>query len=211
MTIAREALPFALPLAGLAVLLAATRHPLGAVLAALAGAAVTLFFRVPRRLPPADAAAVLAPANGRVLAVDEIEDAAVGPGRWRRIVIFLSVFDVHVQRAPVGGAVERTGYRPGRKLAAFLPAAGEENESRLVVLRTAAGERVAVRQVAGLLARRTVGYLSAGEAVERGALIGLIKFGSRVDLLLPLAFAVTAEVGQRLVDGETVVARRAAP
>ncbi len=207
MRIAREALPFVLPVAALALLMAAIgRWPVALGLA-LAGATLALFFRIPRRHAPQDPAAVLAPANGRVLRVEPVEDGQLGAGTWHRIVIFLSVFDVHVQRAPIAGQVIETTFRPGRKVAAFRPEAGEVNESRLVVLRGHDGSLVGVRQIAGLLARRTVTYLTRGSLVARGDLIGVIKFGSRVDLLLPGTFLVTARAGQRVLEGETVVAR----
>jgi phosphatidylserine decarboxylase len=209
MRIAREAVPFALPVAALATGLAAVdRWTAAGAAAALAGL-LALFFRVPRRLPPADPDAVVAPASGRVMGVEAIEGSELGPGRWQRIATFLSVLDVHVQRAPVDGEVVEVRFQPGRKLAAFRPEAAEANESRLLVLRARDGELVGVRQIAGLLARRTVSYLDRGSRVERGGLIGLIKFGSRVDLLLPEQYVVTAVAGQRLREGETVVARRA--
>lgn len=212
MTIAREAVPFALPVAALAVALAVGGAAPAVWFAILLLAlAVTLFFRVPSRQAPTDPHAVVAPANGRVLDVDLVEDADLGAGSWRRVVTFLSVLDVHVQRAPVDGEVARTVFRPGRKLAAFRPEAGIVNESRLVVLRTGRGQIVGVRQIAGLLARRTVSYRREGEHVARGDLLGLIKFGSRVDLLLPPAWRVEVRPGDRLREGETVVAWSDAP
>lgn len=211
MRIAAEALPFVLPVAGLALVLTAAAHWLAGLAIGLLSLVVALFFRIPRRLEPSDPRVVVAPANGRVLLVDEVEDPELGAGTWRRIVTFLSVLDVHVQRAPVGGEVIHTALRPGRKIAAFRPAAGEVNESRLLVLRADGGDLVGVRQIAGLLARRTVGYRSPGERVARGELIGLIKFGSRVDLLLPRSYALAVRPGERLREGETVVARSASP
>ncbi|MGH9465565.1 MAG: phosphatidylserine decarboxylase [Thermoanaerobaculia bacterium] len=210
MRIATEALPFTLPLAGLALALGITGSWPAGLVALLLSALLALFFRIPHRRDPSDPRCVVAPANGRVLLVDEVEDPDLG-GTCRRIVTFLSVFDVHVQRAPVAGEVIHTAFRPGRKVAAFRPEAAEVNECRLVVLRTEAGGLVGVRQIAGLLARRTVGYRGVGERVARGDLLGLIKFGSRVDLLLPATYAISARRGQRLREGETVVARSALP
>jgi phosphatidylserine decarboxylase len=209
MRIAAEALPFVLPAAGLALVLTVAVHWLVGLGIGLLSLLLALFFRIPRRHEPNDPRAVVAPANGRVLLVDEVEDPELGDGTWRRIVTFLSVLDVHVQRAPVAGEVVRTAFRPGRKIAAFRPEAGEVNENRLLVLRTDDGELVGVRQIAGLLARRTVGYRNSGERLTRGELIGLIKFGSRVDLLLPSAYAIAVRPGERLREGETVVARSA--
>ncbi len=208
MGIAREALPFVLPVAVVAAFLAAVGLWPAALVAGSLGALLALFFRIPRRRAPADRAAVLAPASGSVLSVDEIEDVELGAGTWQRIVTFLSVFDVHVQRAPIAGEVVHTVHRPGRKIAAFRPEAAAVNETRLLVLRGEDGALVGVRQVAGLLARRTVAYRKPGEVLARGDLIGLIRFGSRVDLLLPGTYVVAVRPGQRLRDGETVVAHR---
>lgn len=211
MRIAPEAWPFVLPAVGSAAGLGVIgwwRCGLGLL---LVGAALALFFRVPHRRDPRDPHAVVAPASGRVLRIDEVADAEVGTGSWQRVVTFLSAFDVHVQRAPVAGEVVHTAFRPGRKVAAFHPEAGEVNECRLLVLRHGSGELVGVRQIAGLLARRTVAYPRAGDRLQRGALIGLIKFGSRVDLLLPPSYTVAVRPGERLRDGETIVARSVQP
>ena len=124
-----------------------------------------------------------------------------------RVVTFLSVFDVHVQRSPVAGEVVVSRYTPGRKVAAFRPEAGEVNESHLTVLRDSKGNLFGVKQIAGLLARRVVAYQGVGSQVERGQLIGLIKFGSRVDLLVPSSYRIAVQKGDRLKEGKTPVAR----
>jgi len=123
------------------------------------------------------------------------------------VVTFLSVFDVHVQRAPTTGEVVASHRRPGEKLAAYRPAAGERNEQHLTVLRRADGTMVGVRQIAGLVARRVVGYLREGNHVERGQLLGVIKFGSRVDLIVPENYEVLVRPGDRVRNGETPMAR----
>ena len=142
-----------------------------------------------------------------ILRIDRVEDAAVGPGSFQRIVIFLSVFNVHVQRAPVAGEVVVSRYSPGRKLAAFNPQAGELNEQQLTVFSRPSGERVGVRQIAGLVARRVVTYLDTRQQVVRAELMGVIKFGSRVDLLFPVSYHVEVEVGQKVREGETIMGR----
>ena len=119
---------------------------------------------------------------------------------------FLSVFNVHVQRSPVAGTVVESTFTPGRKVAAFRADAGDVNENHWTVLADDEGRRFGVRQIAGLLARRVVAYKSKDAAVERGELIGLIKFGSRVDLYLPPDYALQVSEGQTLHEGETVVA-----
>lgn len=207
MSFAKECWPFVLPIAGLTVLLALLGMSGWALGAAFLTCALLFFFRIPRRQLTAPEDAVLSPANGKVLRIDRLEDPEIGPGTFHRIVIFLSVFNVHVQRAPVGGLVITSTYTAGKKLAAFHPRAGEVNEQHLTVLRHPTGSLFGVRQIAGLLARRVVTYLDTGREVARGDLIGVIKFGSRVDLLLPVSYHLKVEVGQKVHEGESVVAR----
>ncbi|HVS01762.1 MAG TPA: phosphatidylserine decarboxylase [Thermoanaerobaculia bacterium] len=207
MKFAREAWPFVLPFPLLAgALLAAGRRPSAAVSLA-AGAAVLLFFRDPERTWEGDEATVLAAADGVVTRLDAVEDPAVGDGRFHRVVTFLSAFDVHVQRVPASGVVVASRFHRGRKIAAFLAHADTVNEAHLTVIERPGGERIGVRQIAGLLARRVVCYLTPGEPVERGQHLGLIKFGSRVDLLVPESFQVLVAPGDRLRNGATPVAR----
>lgn len=172
-----------------------------------AGVLVLLFFRDPRRVFAGDPDLILAAADGKVISVEPVEDPEVGPGELLRIATFLSVFDVHVQRTPTTGEVTASIGKRGRKLAAFDPRAGTLNESHLTVLRRADGALVGVRQIAGLVARRVVPYLDRGDRVERGELLGVIKFGSRVDLLLPPGYQPLVEAGQRVRAGLTPMAR----
>jgi phosphatidylserine decarboxylase len=209
MRIAREAWPFVLPFALLAVLLAAFGHRGWAVAGALAGLAVLAFFRDPARRFAGSTGTVLSPANGVVTSIETVTDSEVGAGSYHRVVTFLSVFDVHVQRVPVAGDVVASRHVPGSKIAAFRPTAGEVNERQLTVIRRPNGDLIGVRQVAGLLARRVVCHLAAGSRVERGQTLGLIKFGSRVDLLLPASYRLLVRRGDRLCDGVTAVAESA--
>ncbi len=211
MRFAKEALPFVLPPGLAAALLLAAGAPLLALAAALVALLVLLFFRVPARRPRVGPDEVLAPANGRVTAVERVEDPDVAEGPLLRIVTFLSVFDVHVQRSPVVGEVVATSYRRGRKVAAFRRDAGDVNECCLTVIERPDGRRIGVRQIAGLLARRVVTYAERGRRFDRGELLGIIKFGSRVDLLLPADFEVTVAPGDRLVEGLSPVARPPRP
>ncbi len=212
MTFARESWPFVLPFAALALALYLAAHPRWALAALLVGFLVLLFFRNPSRRYEGDAGAVLAAADGLVTLVDQVEDPTVGPGRFHRVVTFLSVFDVHVQRAPAAGRVVASQLTRGRKVAAFRQDAGTVNEQHLTVLELASGERLpsgerlGVRQIAGLVARRVVCYLEPGETVARGQLVGLIKFGSRVDLLLPASYRLVVKKGDRLKAGLSPVA-----
>jgi phosphatidylserine decarboxylase len=205
---AREAWPFVLPIWLLAGLLVLLRQPLWGLAAAVVGLLVLLFFRDPRTARGGRDEEVTAPAWGLVTRIDTVEDAELGPGRFHRVVTFLSVFDVHVQRCPVGGEVLATSLRPGKKVAAFRADAAEVNEGVLSVLQRPGGDRVGVRQIAGLLARRVVCHLRPGQQVERGEPMGLIKFGSRVDLLVPESYTVAVAERQRVRGGETVMARR---
>jgi len=125
---------------------------------------------------------------------------------WTRVSVFLSVFDVHVQRAPVTGEVLRAAYRPGAFLSADLDKASEDNERNSVLLRAVDGHEVVVTQIAGLVARRIVCQVAEGDKVTAGATYGLIRFGSRVDLYLPPGSRVLVEQGQRTIGGETVLA-----
>jgi phosphatidylserine decarboxylase len=206
MTFAREGWPFVLPFVALAALLLWLGHPAWSATALVAGFLVLLFFRNPHRSFAGEVGTVLAAADGLVTAVDEVEDAGVGPGRHRRVVTFLSVFDIHVQRVPVAGEVIVSAHRAGRKVAAFKHEAGEVNEQHLTVIRRPNGDLVGVRQIAGLLARRVVCYLKEGDRVHRGQAMGLIKFGSRVDLVLPASYRLLVAKGDRLKNGATPVA-----
>jgi phosphatidylserine decarboxylase len=206
MSFARESWPFVLPFALLASLAAAAGRPAWAAAAAAAGLAVLAFFRDPARRFDGRPEVVLAPAAGLVTAVDAIEDPRLGPGSFHRVVTFLSVFDVHVQKAPAAGEVIASRHAVGRKVAAFRRDAGEVNEQHLTVIRRPNGDLIGVRQIAGLLARRVVCYLAEGDRVERGAPLGLIKFGSRVDLLVPASYRLLVAKGDRLRNGASPVA-----
>jgi phosphatidylserine decarboxylase len=206
MKIAKEAWPFVLPFVFLAGLLFVLGRPGLAAAALVAGLLVLLFFRDPGRAYEGEVGIVLAPADGLVTRVDTLEDPELGPGRYHRIVTFLSVFDVHVQRVPAAGEVLVSRYARGRKVAAFREDAGDVNEKHLTVIRRQNGDVIGVRQIAGLLARRVVCYLKEGDRVHRGQSMGLIKFGSRVDLLVPESYRVLVKKGDRLQNGATPVA-----
>lgn len=167
------------------------------------------FFRVPDRVPPTRSGVVVAPADGTVSsAMPATPPAELGLGteKMLRVSIFLTVFDVHVQRVPVAGEVEAVQYRPGKFLSADLDKASEDNERNTVVIRTQDGVRVPVVQIAGLVARRIVCSLLQGQRVTTGETYGLIRFGSRLDTYLPEGSTVLVEPGQRTVGGETVLA-----
>ena len=167
---------------------------------------VLYFFRDPAPALPQDAGLVVAPGQGRVIDIVEVEEPTFLEARARRITIFLSIFDVHVQRAPVSGVVEHRDYVPGKYLVAWEEKASEENERASVGITTSHG-RVLVKQIAGLVARRIITDPVVGDSVDRGERIGLIRFGSRVDLFVPLHWEITCATGDRVRVGVTPLAR----
>ncbi len=164
---------------------------------------VLYFFRDPDRVAPADPAAVISPADGRVM---EIVDESLGARAGRRISIFLAVWDVHVNRAPLAGRIRKVEYRPGRFLAAMRSRASAENEQNVIHLSTERGE-IVFKQIAGWIARRVLCWKSEGDAVARGERVGMIRFGSRVDLWLPSEVEIVVRPGQHVAGGSTILAR----
>jgi len=167
------------------------------------------FFRDPPRMTPQREGLVVSPADGRVTWVAKAKPPAelgLGEGELTRISIFLNVFDVHINRVPIGGKIARLEYHPGKFLNAALDKASEENERQSVLIEMADGRQMGVVQIAGLVARRIVCELKQDQQVNTGARFGLIRFGSRTDLFLPDGVAPLVAVGQRAVGGETVLA-----
>lgn len=167
------------------------------------------FFRHPPRVPPSRPGVVVAPADGLICVIDTAAPPAelgMGNAELRRVSIFLSLLDAHVQRAPVSGEVVAVQHRPGRFGSADLAAASDDNERVSVQIRTADGTDVIAVQIAGLLARRIVCDVHAGDKLSIGDTYGLIRFGSRLDTYLPAGAEVLVSVGQRAVGGETVLA-----
>jgi phosphatidylserine decarboxylase len=174
-----------------------------------AASACALFFRHPPRVPPTRPGVVVAPADGRVTLIERVRPPTaldMPDVPMTRISIFLSVFDAHVQRAPVAGEVVTVKYRPGKFVSAERDEASEVNECNSVWFRTPGGVDVAAVQIAGLVARRIVCTASAGDEVALGETYGLIRFGSRLDTYVPESSRVLVEIGQRAIAGETVLA-----
>ena len=161
------------------------------------------FFRDPRRAVPAGAGLIVSPGDGLVT---ETAIIATPEGSRQRISIFLSVFDVHVNRSPIGGVLRSVCYRKGQYLNAMNPASADRNEQNIVTVRGDEGTEITFKQIAGLLARRIVFNFSEGDRVERGQRVGLIKFGSRVDVLLPAEAILRVRVGERVKGGASVLA-----
>lgn len=167
------------------------------------------FFRDPERFPPENANLVVSPADGRVSAIETVpvpQELDLDGETRTRISVFLSVFDVHINRAPVAGRIAKMVYVPGKFLNAELDKASEENERQCLTLETGSGKRVGCVQIAGLVARRIVTFVSEGTTLELGERFGLIRFGSRTDIYLPPGCEPLVRLGQRAIGGETVLA-----
>ena len=204
MKIDRAGYPFIAGALVPAALAAIARRPAVATSFAALGGFMAYFFRDPERVIPQDPGLVVSPADGRVMIAGPSDRRWAPPGEWHQITIFLSPMDVHINRTPVEGRITRIEYRPGQ----FLPAYDEgSNDNELNELWIdASGRTVVVRQVVGLLARRIVCRVVVGQELERGQRIGLMKFGSRMDVFLPPDSTVRVSVGDTVVAGETVLA-----
>jgi phosphatidylserine decarboxylase len=199
--VAAQALPFLIASGALGAALAAAFGPWGSVPSIVLALFVLFFFRDPERESPAGEGTVLAPADGRVTAVEQRPDGG-------RVSIFLSLFDCHINRSPVSGIVSQAHHTPGRFHPAWQGRASSENERNRLVIVTDGGA-YGVTQVAGVLARRIVCRKRPGDRVGKGERIGLIRFGSRTDLDLPAGVRLEVAVGDRVRGGLTVVAREA--
>ena len=178
-------------------------------IAVLVTAWIAYFFRDPPRVTPLRDGLVVSPADGRICAIERARppvELGLGDVERVRISIFLSVFDVHINRTPVAGRITRSVYVPGTFLNAALDKASEENERRAIVITRPDGSEIGVVQIAGLIARRIVTFVHEGDTVGAGERFGLIRFGSRVDLYLPPGQWSLVSVGQRAIGGETVLA-----
>ena len=182
--------------------------PLGWLALALA-AWIAYFFRDPWRVTPGRVGLVVSAADGVVVAADRVpppKELEMGEAPMTRIGVFLNVFDVHVNRVPMGGRVKKLSYTKGKFFNASLDKASEENERMSIRIASADGPDVAVVQIAGLIARRIVCTLNEGQEVATGERLGLIRFGSRTDVYLPAEWAPLVVKGQRVIGGETVIA-----
>lgn len=204
----REGYPFIALFAVASVLLGLLWAPLG-----WAGLVLTLwcvyFFRNPDRVTPDRTGLVISPADGVVCLVGPaVPPAELGMGEapMTRVCVFMSVFDVHVNRAPLAGRITRIAYKPGKFLNAALDKASEDNERMAIRMESTGGADIAFVQIAGLVARRIKCDLSEGQEVQAGERFGLIRFGSRVDVYLPDGVAPLVALGQRCIAGETVLA-----
>jgi phosphatidylserine decarboxylase len=185
-------------------------HPMAAISCTIILVAFLLFilsfFRVPKRVFHKDPSAVIAPADGKVVVIEEMHDGEYFKDRRLQVSIFMSPLNVHVNWCPIAGEVVYGKYHPGKYLVAWDPKSSTENERHSVVIRNE-GTTLLVKQIAGALARRIVNYLEPGSKVVQNGELGFIKFGSRVDILLPPGTPVNVSLGDRVTGGVTVIAR----
>jgi len=164
------------------------------------------FFRNPKRKTARDFNDILAPVDGKVVVIEEVEEKEYFKGKRIQVSIFMSPINVHVTRYPASGAVVYSKYHPGKYLVAWHPKASEENERTTIVIKTPKFGEILYRQIAGALAKRIVNYAIVGDSVQQGEDAGFIKFGSRVDLFLPLDCAITVKLNQKVIGAKTCIA-----
>ena len=162
------------------------------------------FFRDPQRIPPNNDG-FLSPGDGKVVQIIDVEDAEIG--KAKQISIFLSVFNVHIQRVPLSGKVISKTYNSGKFLAAFNHKASLDNEQTVVMFETESGKRYKIKQIAGLIARRILNYMEPKNRVERGQRLGFIRFGSRVDIIVPPEFQIDVSLGDMVRGNQTIIGR----
>ncbi len=167
---------------------------------------ITAFFRDPERMSPASPDALISPADGKIIVIEEQFDDKYLQQQVIKVSIFMNVFNVHVNRIPVNGTIEAVQYTPGKFYSADSDKGGLLNEHCAAILRTETGERMVFVQVSGLIARRIINWLEPGDTVHRGKRFGLIRFGSRVDLYLPVDSDIAVKLGQKVSAGETAIA-----
>lgn len=202
---AKEGFPFIGITAGLTLLAGSLGWTVLALGTGLLTLFVAWFFRNPARVVPQGANLVVAPGDGKVIAIDEEFEPRFLKDRSIRLTIFLNVFDVHINRVPCEGVVQDVQYQPGLFLVASRPDATIKNEQNALMIVTPKGVKILCVQVAGLIARRIVCWLSAGDRVQRGERFGLIRFGSRMDTFLPAGTSIKVAVGDRVKGGETIL------
>ncbi len=177
-----------------------------AVLSLILFGLIVQFFRIPNRLLTTGELQVVAPADGKIVVIEETTESEYFRDKRRQISIFMSPLNVHVNRNPVSGVVQYFKYFPGKYLVAWHPKSSTENERTTVVIQMANGVEVLLRQIAGAVARRIIWYVKEGQSVEQGAEFGFIKFGSRVDVFLPLDAEINVKIGDITKGGITVLA-----
>lgn len=167
---------------------------------------VLQFFRDPKRNTVLNENHIIAPADGKVVVIEDVEEPEYFKGKRLQVSIFMSPINVHVNRNPVSGIVKYAKYHKGKYLVAWHPKSSTENERTSIVIQAKNGQEVLFRQIAGALAKRICYYVKEGQTAKQGAEMGFIKFGSRIDLYLPLNTPIKVSIGQKVIGGETVIA-----
>lgn len=203
--VAKEGYPFIFIAALTALLAALLNWVIISVFFWAAGIFILYFFRDPERVVPDDPRAVVSPADGKVILIEKVTDERFLHGQVLKISIFMNIFNVHVNRIPYDGVVKEIRYQAGQFLAADQERASFENENNAVFLEVEDERRMVVVQVAGLLARRIVCWAEHGDKVRKGMRFGMIRFGSRLDVYLPLSVQIEVEIDQRVAAGQTVL------
>ena len=203
--VAREGYPFIVLVAFASIVFALLEYELLALITLFLTGFVYYFFRDPERISPGDEDVLVAPADGKIILVEKIFDDRFVNEHVYKISIFMSIFDVHVNRVPFTGEVEKIQYASGSFYAANTDQGGLANEHCAVILSISENLRYAVVQVAGLVARRIVCWAEKGDMIKRGSRFGLIRFGSRVDMYLPQQMQIEVRSGQRVRAGETII------
>jgi phosphatidylserine decarboxylase len=203
--IARQGLPFIIPLGLLAVIFVISEMIWVASLFFLLTAFVTWFFRNPARKPPDDVNVVVSPADGKVIRIENVTENDLIKGPSRKISIFMNVFNVHVNRMPHSGTVDAIQYRRGKFFSANLDKASSLNEKNSILIKTNSGKHILTEQIAGLIARRIECWIQVGMHVNKGDRFGLIRFGSRLDVFLPIDTVISVRIGDKVKAGETPI------
>jgi phosphatidylserine decarboxylase len=205
--IAKEGHALILAALGLTVMAAVVGWFVWSVLLCVTTLAITGFFRDPKRKVPVEESLVVSPADGKVVASCRVPNGRLLGRESQQVSIFMSPLDVHVNRSPIGGRVEELEYQAGHFFAAYRGKASDENEQNAIKIGHPGGTKVTMVQIAGFVARRIVCHVRKGDSVARGQRLGMIMFGSRVDLFLPPDAQLAVQLGDRVRGGETVVAR----
>lgn len=203
--VAKEGAIFILPLIAITFILGSFQFRVMAGFFGLLTFFVIYFFRDPERAIPTGEKAVLSPADGKVIKMEPCREDLFFKGPAIKISIFMSIFNVHVNRIPLTGRIVDCAYRPGKFFSANLDKASSANEQNALLIETADGARLLFIQIAGLIARRIVCWVEKGDRVERGRRFGMIRFGSRLDVYLPPTARVQARIGQKVAGGQTIL------
>jgi phosphatidylserine decarboxylase len=201
--IAREGYPLILPPVVFAISAAVLGSTWSAIGLLCVAVFVIWFFRNPDRNTPDVPKMVVSPADGKVIRIEDVEQNNMIKGRFKKISIFMSIFNVHVNRIPYSGQVQSIAYHEGMFLSANLDKASDNNERNSIVIRTSDGRDIMAAQIAGLIARRIVCWIEEGMKVRKGERFGLIRFGSRIEVYLPLDSTITIKIGDKVRAGET--------